>query len=352
MIIYAGKETKAGFIQEVVGKDSLQILSDQIPLREQIGTILMEKPEYIIYDLEQYPLDPEEIASEILKLYKTIKAEHIFLSDHFSPSSKLITCLYESGFTRFIFGSTLTDKKEELKRAMTQYYDVNPREEVVMAYEKAKEKEMNLHQKQRIGICSSIPRMGASTLAIQLVKYFIYQGYQACLIGIYQKEDIELIQKYYDMTKEDKELGFFQLENVDYYYKEESLEEVFEKPYDFFVYDYGCYQDRDFNRQSYLEKDHKMMVLGYTPKEIEATRKVLEQVTYRNMKYIYNFTSKKDEKDVLEMMGELKESTYLLGYVPDPYELSSLEVLSKIFPLESKVKPQSFIEKLLARIKR
>ena len=55
----------------------------------------------------------------------------------------------------------------------------------------------------------------------------------------------------------DAQLGKVQYQDVDLYYKQEHLVEILSMDYDYYIYDYGTYQDRDFNKTSFLEKDLK-----------------------------------------------------------------------------------------------
>lgn len=67
---------------------------------------------------------------------------------------------------------------------------------------------------------------------------------------------------------------------------------------------HGAFNSPDFNKISFLEKDTKIMILGSNPGEIQSSTELIDNIFYQNVNYIFNFTAKADQEDLLAMMGK------------------------------------------------
>ncbi len=46
------------------------------------------------------------------------------------------------------------------------------------------------------------------------------------------------------------------------------------------------------------------MILGSNPGEIQSSTELIDKILYQNVNYIFNFTAKADQEDLLAMMGK------------------------------------------------
>lgn len=46
------------------------------------------------------------------------------------------------------------------------------------------------------------------------------------------------------------------------------------------------------------------MILGSNPGEIQSSTELIDNIFYQNVNYIFNFTAKADQEDLLAMMGK------------------------------------------------
>ena len=104
------------------------------------------------------------------------------------------------------------------------------------------------------------------------------------------------------------ETGIFKLEGVDMLYDREKISELVKKKqgYDFLIYDYGVYSDAGFNKLAYLKDDRQFFVVGAGVTELDTTKDVVQNVSYKDAKLIFTFTGEKDKDGVLEVMERIK----------------------------------------------
>ena len=81
-----------------------------------------------------------------------------------------------------------------------------------------------------------------------------------------------------------------------------------------------------------MEKDIKIMVLGSNPGEIQSSTELIDNIFYQNVNYVFNFTSKADQEDLLAMMGEKADVTYFSEYCPDMFTYIPAAYFEKVFP--------------------
>lgn len=145
----------------------------------------------------------------------------------------------------------------------------------------------------------------------------------------------ELAESYSDV-KRDKDIGMVTYQQVDMYYRLDKLQDVRKKEYDFFVYDYGCYNEPGFNKVSFLERDVQVFVVGSKPGEFDRTYDVIKNNFYNNVFYIFNYVAESEKKDLLELMEDKAECTFFADDIRDPFTYSASGIYEKIFPVKTR----------------
>ena len=128
-------------------------------------------------------------------------------------------------------------------------------------------------------------------------------------------------------------------EGIDHFYKTEHLTEIKKLGYDFYVYDYGSFTNH-FNRESFLERDIKIYVLGWKPSEMQATFKLLQSKIHTDGKYILSFGDELPEEDIEGIMGERKNSTIVPTRCTEPYKLYDVTTYDPIFQLDARIEEE------------
>lgn len=74
------------------------------------------------------------------------------------------------------------------------------------------------------------------------------------------------------------------------------------------------------------------MILGSNPGEIQSSTELIDNIFYQNVNYIFNFTAKADQEDLLAMMGEKADVTYFSEYCPDMFTYVPAACFEQLFP--------------------
>lgn len=332
MLLFIGDEDRGYFVRESAKrlKKELKFIEYSPAIEKQINGILETTCDYMIFDIEQYLDKAEVVAEEIMRLQNAKSGtETIIYAPGYSAEAKIIQELKRKGIRYFILSAVPGDAKEQLERCLQGYY----KEEVIL---KEPEEPETISEGKKIGITGACRRIGTTTQALQLVKYFQMKGYKACYIEMNSSGYVQNLEQYFN-TVHDAYLGKVVFENVDMYYKQENISEILKQAYDYYIYDFGTYSDADFNKAMYQEKEVRIFVMGSKANEIAYTDEVLRNEYYKDVYYVFNFVSEQEQPDIIELMEERAAMAYFSGYIPDPFvfSASSQKVYEKMLPVKT-----------------
>lgn len=353
MILFAGHKEKGFFVQEVAEKRGMEsaIIPERQHIEEQAGDLLQfkEKAAFIIYEIEQYVDDPEDLEAWIMKVQDAIHIKTVIFAPGYSASSKVVHDLYEQGVRNFIFSVYLSDQKEDLERCLDGYYETFGYESRGIQFEiseNGEEENGEIEESgQMIGLAGAVARIGTTTQAIQIVKYLAFQGHRAAYIQMNSHHFVEDLAAAYSGAEQDEEAGMVAYQGVDMFYRLDLLQEILRKDYEYFIFDYGVWKDPGFNKISFLEKNIQIFVVGSNPSEFNATYEVIQNNFYSDNFYIYSFVALSEQKDLLELMEEKADATFFAEEVRDPFSFSgNTEMYQKIIPVSS-ISPERNVKK-------
>lgn len=340
MILFIGDKERGYFIEEVarqMNTDCGYVLSNG-HIKEQTNDILLHQGvEFILYDIEGYIDEASEIAKEIANIQKCNNAKPIIYAPGYNPKSQIIRELLYFDIKNYILGTNLSDMKDQLIKNITGYYDENGFEilEYIKQEETEKESRENYNFKL-IGIAGACQRIGTTTHAIQIVKYLILKGYKACYIHINNTQYIENMKEWFNVET-DLDLGKITYQSIDHFYNIEKISDIKQLGYDYYIYDYGVYFNPDFNKVSFLEKDIRLFVVGSEPTELPKTYDIIQNAFYDNAKYMFNYASPNEEKEIKVLMDEKADDTYIYSiFTPDKYVLGDIRIYEQMIPVEGK----------------
>ncbi|MBS6799171.1 MAG: hypothetical protein KH297_04735 [Firmicutes bacterium] len=360
LILYVGKEMDGYFAAEVAKqmKADIKYVKESPHIREQSNEILIaarEGCEAIIYDVRQYIDEADTIAENILEIRKANKSKAIVVTETLNEKNVVVASCLDKQISDFItLSCDMTEQKEQLVKILTGFYDGNKREELEQI-KAGREKAQKVKSKYKtIGVTGACRRIGTTTLCIQIVKYLKYKGYKACLIEMNEnrynnntlinREQAELsfvgkAKVILENESVNKDKGIVRIEGVDMLYDQSKLSDVLLDDYDFFVYDYGSYSEKGFNKVSFLKDYKQFIVVGSSVSEMDYTGRIAEELSYRNAGLIFNFTAKEEQDDILGLMEILKTGgkgngsrTFFMGYTPSPFILSDMHLFNSLFP--------------------
>lgn len=334
MILFIGTEQRGYFLKETAAMKDMEIsyIGSSPSITEQLNEILERQMQYLVIDVEQY-IDPaQELAAEIERIRRAKNCDVIIYAPGYNWESSVIRELRKYDIRFYVFASTQAAAKEEFERCLNGYYIDTDAETLIT------EDEMMMPERARmarkIGITGVCQRMGTTTAAIQLVKHLQIKGYKACYIEVNLTGFVEKQLEYFAGTEEDAVIGRVTYESVDMYYKQEFLQEVLRQDYDFFIFDYGAYSERGFNKTSFLEKDIRIFVAGSKAQEMRYTNEIIKNEYYTDVYYLFNFISEKEKPDIIEFMEEKEGRTFFTVYTPDQFEYVQNSEFDRLIPVE------------------
>lgn len=338
MIVFLGPENHGNWIRETANKrgEEFRILSACGKITEHVREVLQIPCQYMVFDMEQYGDSADVLADQIVKSSHANNAEVIVYAPGYSVKSYVITALLERQVKNFILSTNLSDQKEELIRCLEGTYELPGKGSEEKPLEEEQKERRTPVAVQNIGIVGVVPRMGTTTQALQIVKYLQFYGYNACYIAMNSHQYVELLLKWMESVKREEHLGNAVYGSVDLFYDEKKLQNARKQSYDYYIYDYGAYQEQEFHKDSFLEKDLQVIVCGSSPQEMEQTYPVIKNTFYNEAHYIFNLTPEADQRDILNLMEEKAGRTYFASYTPDPFVFSNAEFYKRLLPLENR----------------
>lgn len=361
MILYIGEKHHAFILNDICNrnetlKDGYEVITS-LNIMDILSPATAKPYQHIVIDVTIFANDAADITRTLLKIQKTINANIIIEAPGTLPKASIIVSLYNAGFKNFVCSTYLAEKKEELAKCMTGYYDVNPipfEDEIVSIstdeLEETSDTVISIDsirqaqkQKTEIGVVGCSHRIGTTTQALQIVKYLTLKGYNACYIEANQSGWIlnYMQNRTEDEYRYSEQVGLINYKEMDLYINRQHIPLIKKKDYDFFVYDYGCYQDTSFEKMSFNEKNIGIVVGGIKPTELEAIDEVLEDTFSRNnIYYIFSFidTDTEDKKDILDLMDERASQTFFAPPAGNPFFYSSTRdsAYNDIFDIQKK----------------
>ena len=344
MIIFVGSKEKGYFCEDVATKidTTVEYIDTDIHINNQIPEIMnyKENCEYLVIDVEQYADDANLIIDSIMKIKEAVNTKVIIYAVAFSPKSELLSGLYEKGIQNYIFSELLSDKKRDLTNCINGFHETFGYESMGIYFEGEDEEQSEEAAKKEkvktIGVAGSGRSMGATTQALQIVKYLKFNGYKAAYFEMNNHGFVNAVREFYEEAEFDEMEGLTTYQSVDMYYKAERLKEIQDKDYEYIVYDYGVYNEHDFNKVSFLEKDIQIFVVGSKPDEFGRTYDLIKSNFYNDVFYIFNFTAETEKKDIKELMEDKADKTFFADESKDPFTFGNSEIYKKMIPIENK----------------
>lgn len=362
MIIFVGKTEKGGFVSEVGALPDIHqqvrfLMPQTHHIRDLINDILAASTagcQNIIYDTEEFIDDADVLVDEIVRIRAANGAEPILFVPTTHVNNQIVSEAMDHGLTRFInSAATMGEQKSELIRCITRYYDANEREDLKQIRKAKDERKARMGSFQTIGIMGTCHRIGTTTQAIQIVKYLQSKGYKACYVEMNEirypnmqlsrreKPEVSFVEKSrltFDYTRFDEQMGVVNIEGVDLFYRQDLLPAILEREYDFYVYDYGVYTDRDFNKTSFLKDDIKIIAVGAGAVELDYTLNILQNISYEKALLLFSFTASDDREDLLLFMDDFSagDRCFFTEYTPNPFVLSNPQLYEEMLDVHAK----------------
>lgn len=150
MILLVGDKDRLSGLSEVIKTrttEDYEYINESHSILEQENDILAKQNvKYIIYDIDQYFDDTEEIIEEIRAIGRTNKAKPILYVKTDNPKNEVIKEAVANGIKHFINESkSLSFQKDEFEKILSGYFEANGREDIKKVEEEIEKDEIKLN---------------------------------------------------------------------------------------------------------------------------------------------------------------------------------------------------------------
>lgn len=334
-IISIGILYHLSFVEEYAMTNDMEHINvfDVFDPDDVFNVVLSDRYDYIYIHLKQLDGTLENILLMFKKLVEAINSETkiIIGASEYLPKSDIIIKLRNLGITNFIFADTLFEQKDEFQSCMdgnTEGIEQAIPKNISIHDEPEAKPHVEARQYKTIAAISKTPRMGTSTLAIQIIKYLKFIGYKACYVEMNSSGWVTAHEEWLENTTQDENIGKITYQDIDMYYNPKYINAILDMDYDYYIYDYGTTEN-----VSFFEKDIKIGVAGTSPLEMNDTEKLIEAYYNTDMFYCFNFVPETERADILDLMESKSNKTFFINSCPDPYFLSpeNIKVYENVF---------------------
>jgi len=338
MILYIGSEKIYKEIESTIFRYDIKF--NKINNIENIKKIYKELQDTectkAIIDISSFNNSYDEIILELKKINENIKIDIAIIDIEINLlKAKNLEMIGYKNILEFIdkvnFKKSIIDFLRVGHNVTNEYF--SPVEKQIYEYEDIEEQKIPpvpLIKKARvtIGIGGILPRMGSTTLAIQMMRYLKSIDRKSLYVEMGKKE-LLLIKEIYEnyITINNQSLGFFICDGLDFLYKVENLDSIINNDeYDFIIFDYG--DNVTNNNVSFINQDVKCLLCGMSPSEMLELEKKLEDFDNQDIEYFFNLTAPKDRTMILNLMKYKRDNTYFLDFTPDYFSLNQEHIKS------------------------
>lgn len=347
-LLFLGEQKNSYFIKEAANQYGceIEISGYVVSSTSMVDRALVDNYDYILIDVSGLLMSPLDLKECVEQILIGSQARVAVMGQGMSMTTAIIQAAVEAGIhnvllsvypreisedcIEFLSGnSNIETKKDQMNN--TVYDEVK-----IMPFAK-----INI-ERTTIGVAGTIERIGVTTQAIQLCKWLKMKGKNVCYIQMNDSGYVENLKVFYENVVVDEAQGCVSYENVEMYYDKARIDEILNRNYDFYVYDYGTITNEVFQKTSFFEKNYKIVVTGTKPTELSSFNQCMEELYHKHIHYVFSFVSEGDRENVMEMMSDKDKYSYLAGVTLDMFSLNSDNIsnFEKIIPLEEEIEEE------------
>ena len=186
---------------------------------------------------------------------------------------------------------------------------------------------------KKIGVLGIMPRIGTTTQAVQLARYFTEAGKTTCYIQCNNSNFIDSMEDFFSDIVRPEGRKSLLYEEIEFY---RSRNQSLSQQYEYVINDFGCIDESGTIPTDFYNCDFRFIVCGGMASEVAALTKV-SQALYsdEHLIYLFSFIEEYDREDILDLVSDRRDKVYFVPYTPDCYCRSeeSLEMFNSIFHL-------------------
>lgn len=222
---------------------------------------------------------------------------------------------YTNGFTNVIRDYLSAGVRKKLTEYLSQERPVKTRQ--LLSVQKNDHPTIGVTKK--IGVIGIMPRIGATTQAVQLVRMLSTLGKKACYIQENASAFLDSMELFFSGVKKENERGRLVYQDI-FFYKDKNY--AYSKDYDYLVFDYGNCTELEQLPADFYANDIRIVVCGGNAEEVAALTRFSNQL-YRDesISFVFSFIDPDDRSEVLDLMGDRRERVFFAPFMPDCFRL-------------------------------
>ena len=306
-VIYIGELTESNrVIRDVCNEMGVAFeLSTEMNVLDIDGIILD-----LAYVKKNLPVD------DTLKFLKeNYSGRVIIYAPHTDYTDEALKLCYANGFTNVIRDYLSAGVRKKLMEYLSQERPVKTEQPLPVP---KNENPMNGITK-KIGVIGIMPRIGATTQAVQLVKILSTLCKKVCYIQENDSAFLDSLELFFSDVKKDNERGRLVYQDI-FFYKDKNY--AYSQDYDYLIYDYGNCADLEQLPADFYANDLRIVVCGGNAEEVAALTTLSHQLYQdENIIYIFSFVDPEDYSEVSDLMGDRRDRVYFAPFTPDCFRL-------------------------------
>lgn len=347
-LLFLGEQKNSYFIKEAANQYGceIEISGYVVSSTSMVDRALVDNYDYILIDVSGLLMSPLDLKECVEQILIGSQARVAVMGQGMSMTTAIIQAAIEAGIHNVLLSVYPREISEDCIEFLSGNSNIETKKDQMnnMVYDEVKIMpfaKINI-ERTTIGVAGTIERIGVTTQAIQLCKWLKMKGKNVCYIQMNDSGYVENLKVFYENVVVDEAQGCVSYENVEMYYDKARIDEILNRNYDFYVYDYGTITNEYFQKTSFFEKNYKIVVTGTKPTELNSFNRCMEELYHKHIHYVFSFVSEGDRENVMEMMSDKDKYSYLAGVTLDMFSLNSDNIsnFEKIIPLEEEIEEE------------
>ena len=253
------------------------------------------------------------------------------MAEGYTPQSKLVIEAAQNGVSYFMLTENTTKRNMIFVNTLAgvknvyEILDANKEEhqQMIERQNQAARNARTQFNSISVAVAGCMRRIGCTSVAIQLIKFFASQGKSACFLDFSETMYVEECAEYYGVDSMDTEHHRITLDGVDMFYNitAEILQFIQLQNYDFMVFDMGDISDNPQKQTDFLQKKYRLLVAGEKPNELKAFQRLLNNIYNTKISYMFNFVPQADRESLSEDMATSDSKCYFVPLMDEVYSL-------------------------------
>ncbi len=359
LLLYMSSNQNIGLFDKSCADNSIVIkqLNGEFSLNQFVIQDIsnMNCYQYFAVDLSSLKDTDDEIINTIVGIKSMYDIRIIILAIGYDNNNPLLGRLFAEGIYNMITAMKTIQLQEEISNCIIyegmQYKDaIKYRVQSTGTSKSSKVivQKQSIKQTVSIGVCGALHRIGTTTQALHIAKFFNQNDYRACYIEDNGHGHMETLTDFYNVqTNDDNSVTYNGLD----IFSEFNMPSILKGGYDFLVYDNGLFEELD--KQQFLTKDIKIVCVGSNSWEASCIMPIFKSMQdYVDVSFIFSFTPEDMKKEVMNLMDKYKDNSYFAEYAPDMIDGFTNRVIYKqmfkdyIHERDESIQKTSFLRRL------